>query len=125
MTFKPNGDPDAWIGVDLDGTLADDTPKPYDVFEIGPPISLMVERIKLWRKMGLQVKIVTARMTDPFHPTVLIRAAIQKWLIINIGEALPVVSGKDYHMIELWDDRAVQVEHNTGRVVGYSTRGLE
>lgn len=29
-----------------------------------------------------------------------------------------------YGMIELWDDRAVQVRANTGQPVGESTRGL-
>lgn len=41
-----------------------------------------------------------------------------------IGRELPVTATKDFAMIELWDDRAVQVRMNTGEVVGHSTRGL-
>lgn len=37
---------------------------------------------------------------------------------------LEVTSEKDWLMIELWDDRAVHVEPNTGRIIGASTRGM-
>jgi len=47
------------------------------------------------------------------------------WCEKHLGLALPVTCVKDMHMIELWDDRAVQVVTNTGMPVGASTRGLE
>lgn len=50
---------------------------------------------------------------------------IKAWCIEHLGEELPVTCFKDYGMLELWDDRAVQVEPNTGNPVGRSTRGLE
>ena len=34
-----------------------------------------------------------------------------------IGQELEVTHMKDYAMVELWDDRAVSVEKNTGRAV--------
>lgn len=50
--------------------------------------------------------------------------AIEKWCQMHIGGILPVTNVKDYAMVELWDDRAVQVIPNTGEPVGQSTRGL-
>ena len=48
-----------WIGVDLDGTLAK-----YGIWDgsIGEPIPLMVERVKIWIALGVEVKIFTARV---------------------------------------------------------------
>jgi hypothetical protein len=49
---------------------------------------------------------------------------IEEWCYFRIGHVLPITNIKDYAMIELWDDRAVQVVANTGEPVGSSTRGL-
>jgi len=51
--------------------------------------------------------------------------AIRAWCLQHIGAVLPITNVKDYGMIEIWDDRAVQVRPNTGEKVGNSTRGLE
>lgn len=40
---------DAWIGVDLDGTLAEYTSW-QGIEHIGPPIELMANRIREWAK---------------------------------------------------------------------------
>jgi len=104
-----------WIGVDLDGTLAT-----YDGWvsetHIGQPIMVMVNRVQAWRAQGYGVKIVTARVAsrDP-HELAVVRSAIERWCMEHIGEAIPTTCCKDYAMIELWDDRCVQVERNTGR----------
>lgn len=122
-----------WIGVDLDGTLAH-----YDgwkgIAHIGEPVPAMVERVKRWRKEGRAVKIFTARVdggevaiaaNGVAHQEVpLVRKYIEEWCLQHLGEVLPVTNVKDYGMIELWDDRAVQVIPNTGEPVGQSTRGL-
>ncbi len=103
----------SWIGVDFDGTLAR-----YDGWKgvgvIGEPIPLMVERVKKWIDEGKQVKIFTARVAkNEIHRNVE-RKAIEKWLE-NAGiKKLEVTSEKDHGMTELWDDRAVAVERNTG-----------
>ena len=47
-----------------------------------------------------------------------IEKAIADWCLEHIGQALPVTCIKDFEMIELWDDRAVAVETNTGKVLG-------
>ena len=108
---------DGWIGVDLDGTLAH-----HDGFQgmdhIGEPIPLMVNRVKEWLANGLEVKIMTARISEPTgtHNIPEIYELIQDWCVQHIGVSLPVTCRKDYRMVELWDDRAVRVIKNTGRV---------
>jgi len=102
----------SWIGVDLDRTLAF-----YDEFRgedhIGEPIAPMVERVKSWLAEGRDVRVLTARARSQISV-----AAIQEWCRQHVGQPLPVTSEKDYSMICLYDDRAVQVEPNTGALIG-------
>ncbi len=97
-----------WIGVDLDGTLA-----VYEGWkggsEIGDPVPLMLDRVKTWISEGKEVRIFTARASAPelIEP-------IESWCLRHLGKILPVTNVKDFSMIELWDDRAVRVEMNTG-----------
>jgi len=105
----------AWIGVDLDGTLAE-----YHgwrgVDHIGPPIPLMVDRVRKWIASDKEVKILTARV-GPQPPDVdvgHIRSVIEEWCEEHIGVRLTVTATKDFGMTELWDDRCVQVVPNTG-----------
>lgn len=117
-----------WIGVDLDGTLAEYTHW-MGPHHIGNPIPEMVERVKGWLAAGLDVRIFTARVShdgtlDRIAEAGTAQLAIQNWCQEQFGEVLPITNTKDYAMIELWDDRAVQVEANTGKPIGYSTRGL-
>lgn len=104
-----------WIGVDLDGTLAE-----YHGWQgpthIGAPIEPMVDRVKEWLAEGREVRIFTARVTRPVASEVVF--AIMRWCEEHIGRRLPVTNVKDYGMIELWDDRAITVEQNTGRAIG-------
>jgi hypothetical protein len=110
-----------WIGVDLDGTLAF-----YEGWkgpnEIGEPIPAMVDRVKGWIADGKDVRIFTARVSERQGAELsATRYAIQQWCQKNVGKVLPITCTKDYGMIELWDDRCVQVETNTGRVIGADT----
>lgn len=107
-----------WIGVDLDGTLAQ-----YDGWKdashIGPPIGPMRDRVLRWLKEGIEVRIFTARVHpgdngDRRNQAVDADVAIRGWCLEHIGIVLPVTCSKDTHMIELWDDRCVQVQPNTG-----------
>lgn len=99
-----------WIGVDLDGTLAE-----YGGWKgpnhIGPPIKPMVERVKEWLADGKEVKIFTARAWQADEETI---ELIEDWTEQHIGERLAVTCVKDYAMIELWDDRAIRVMANKG-----------
>ena len=118
-----------WIGVDLDGTLAEYT-EWKGPEHIGEPIEPMVKRVKQWLEEGYTVKIFTARIYWPdgdeqrFKEAEAAVHAIKKWALKHIGQELEVTNTKDFGMIELWDDRAVQVIANTGEPVGFSTRGL-
>lgn len=98
-----------WIGVDLDGTLAKDTGwKGAD--HIGEPIPAMVDRVKGWLADGKEVRILTARVSD--NPDA--ADPIKKWCKKHLGQELDVTCEKDPELEELWDDKAVGVEHNKG-----------
>jgi hypothetical protein len=120
---------EGWIGVDFDGTLAHyDKWVVWNVF--GKPILPMVHRVVRWIDEGRTVKIMTARVRPPgdllFSECIITGEkftnrqmidAIQDWTFAHIGHRLEVTCVKDVHMIELWDDRAVQVVPNTGRTL--------
>lgn len=115
-----------WIGVDLDGTAAF-----YEgwkgIEHIGDPIPAMRERILQWIEGGQPLKIFTARVYcgesgepegDRFRDAQLARRVIEKWCLKHFGVILPVTCTKDFSMIRLYDDRAVQVKLNTGEICG-------
>lgn len=94
--------------MDLDRTLAK-----YDGWDdgkIGPVILPMLARVKGALSQGVEIKIFTARACDPSSIPL-----IQDWLEKNGLPRLEVTNAKDFSMLELWDDRAVSVEPNTGR----------
>lgn len=118
-----------WIGVDLDGTLAY-----YDEWRgpehIGEPIPLMLARVKAWLGEGRDVRIFTARVDggtvalsmgnaagEDCRDVSVVEGFIRRWCQKHLGVELPVTCRKDYGMVELWDDRAVQVIPNTGRTI--------
>lgn len=112
-----------WIGVDFDATLAE-----YNGWNgggLGAPIPRMLARVKAWLADGRDVRIVTARVAetglrnqvggiDDATFAQAQRIAIQDWTELHLGARLPVTATKDFGMVELWDDRAVQVIPNTG-----------
>jgi hypothetical protein len=111
--------------VDLDGTLAHDPGVWQGRRMIGHPIPRMVERVRAWLKAGYEVRIMTARLTGDVAHDSDVEFYVGEWCEQHIGQKLPVTNKKDHNMIELWDDRAIQVEHNTGRRIGLqSVRGL-
>ena len=120
MRWHRNG----WIGVDLDGTLAH-----YDGWNggaIGEPVPAMVRRVEDWLATGREVRVFTARVAatgkrkasgevDSQEFADAQRLLIQDWTQRHFGARLPVTAVKDFQCVELWDDRAVRVERNTGR----------
>lgn len=102
--------PRSWIGVDLDGTLA-----LYSGWRgldhIGKPVPVMLARVRHWLDEGYTVKIFTARASLGDAGIV----PVKKWLAENGLPELEVTNQKDFAMVELWDDRAVQVVANTGK----------
>lgn len=134
-----------WIGFDLDGTLAH-YEKWVSASHIGPPVEPMLNLLKKYMSSGQQVRIFTARvyplvtvhrpedqtyheldtkiLADAFDSTeervqsaLDALTAIRSWCREHVGEELSVTCVKDFSMILLFDDRAVQVERNTGRVL--------
>lgn len=121
-----------WWGFDLDGTIAQ-----YDGWKvdgsIGAPVASMIRRMKSYLKKGRDVQIVTARVnpkgrTDYPEQFDIQRAIIDEFCMENLGQTIPVGYEKDLHMVALFDDRALQVIPNTGRLVqeelGKAVRGL-
>ncbi len=117
-----------WIAVDLDGTLAV-YESGHGIDSVGPPVPEMVERVKRWLDVGQEVRIFTARVaaqgrtnengvadTEAFAQQQ--REMIEAWCQEHIGQVLPVTATKDFQMLALYDDRCVQVERNTGRLLG-------
>lgn len=106
-----------WIGVDLDGTLAE-----YHGWQgpthVGPPVKSMRDRVRKWLNDGLDVRIFTARVsTIDLGERAAVEAAINHWCAEHLGALLPITCVKDYGMIALYDDRAVSVVQNTGELL--------
>lgn len=101
---------DHWIGVDLDGTLAQYAGWTADGYPIGDPIPAMWDRVYSWLKEGKVVKIFTARASEEHQIP-----KIKEWFKKHSLPDLEITNVKDYWMTELWDDRAHRVEWNTGR----------
>lgn len=115
--FKGDLEMASWIGVDLDGTLAH-----YEGWQgplhIGPPVPRMLARVKRWLSEGKEVRIFTARASSGGRISEeecrAVRLAIEEWCLEHVGQILPITNVKDYEMVSLWDDRAVQVVPNMG-----------
>lgn len=115
-----------WYAIDLDGTLAE-----YNghkgITVIGNPIPKMVKRVKKMINDGKDVRIFTARIGKKsleINPQIYkwqIIEAIQKWCEKYIGQILLITNEKDYGMVEIWDDRCVQVIPNTGERINQNS----
>jgi hypothetical protein len=110
-------DSKSWIGVDFDGTLAH-----YDRWRgpthLGKPIPKMVKLVQQMLAKGKTVKIFTSRVAEgEGRDPELSRRLIGDWTEKHVGQRLEVTNIKDPHMIECYDDRAIQVLTNTGRRV--------
>ena len=122
--FKPDTD---WVAVDFDGTLHYRLPG-AQLEELGPPVKKMVARVKKWLSEGKQVKLLTARVSDapkrelaPEDVPAYVahqRLILAEWCKEHIGQELPMTASKDVYMYQLWDDRAVAIEGNTGKILG-------
>ena len=103
--IDPRTQGDGWIGVDFDGTLSH-----YDHYRgedhVGAPIDPMVKKVRQWLRDGKEVRLFTARKPSP---------ALRRWMKEHLGEVLQITNVKDHQMQALFDDRAVNVERNTGK----------
>lgn len=111
-----------WVGFDLDGTLAKyDTWRGWDY--VGEPIPAMVKIVKDLMAKGITCKVLTARASKVSLAKNNIQFSqlekvIQDWTEKHIGIRMEVVSEKDYLLVSFYDDKCVQVEMNTGSVIG-------
>jgi hypothetical protein len=104
----------AWIGVDLDATLA--VWHGWSV-SIGEPIPEMVLKVKAALAAGQKIKIFTARVCRNVQSEEQREFQVQlikAWCLKHIGQELEVTNEKDFYMEDLWDDRARQVYPNKG-----------
>jgi hypothetical protein len=115
-----------WIGVDLDGTLSEHywpTKGDFHPLIIGDPIMPMIRLVKTLLEQGHTVKVFTARVgvrgSSPNNVGVKlaeIKRVIYEWTLEHIGTGLEATCSKDYNMVMLYDDRALNVAHNKGVV---------
>ncbi len=140
--------PSGWIGVDFDGTLAQyggwvnaehcGEPIPAMVERViawrakGMEVRIFTARIWPLNRVFMPDDALPPRqarwplnlqedgkyVTGREHAASLAVEALRQWCRQHIGGVLPITNVKDYGMIELWDDRAVQVRPNTGERVG-------
>jgi len=103
-----------WIGVDLDGTLAEYTE--WDGDKIGKAVPKMLERVKKWIDEGKEVRIMTARASLDYSTKEDIKL-IEDWLEENGIGGLKITNEKDPQMLLLYDDRCIQIKQNTGERV--------
>jgi hypothetical protein len=86
----------------------------------------MLDRVREWCAEGKEVRIFTARgaflfdvcrRTGVTFTREMVASNIQDWLERHGLPRLKVTNRKDFRMVELWDDRAIQVIPNTGRTI--------
>ena len=133
-----------WYGFDLDGTLAvyDGW---HGIDHIGAPVAKTVRLMKRMHEDGLRVKILTARVSPRTNPETMAnpylenhwciespddmpwalnpkvwtaREFVQDWCWRVLGFVPEITHEKDHLMLNLFDDRVVQVEPNTGWILG-------
>lgn len=118
------------VCVDFDGTLAteywENDAGGYDPGKVGWPVLAMVERVRRWLARGDDVFVLTARV-NPSHGAEVeaSKAAIEGFCLEQFGRVLEVTCMKDSKMDWLYDDKAVGVEKNTGRILGITEEDLE
>jgi hypothetical protein len=105
-----------WIGFDLDGTLAQ-----YGGWKgpgfVGEPIWPMIAIARQVMNEGYENKIFTARACSKNPDREMEISAIKNWCLNFLGMTPEVTAEKDYEMLALFDDRALSVEFNSGRVL--------
>lgn len=102
-----------WIGVQLDGCLAQSAGGELRADVIGLPVAEMVLRVRGWLRQRQDVRIVTPRAS--MGP--LSRHHVEEWARRHLGRTLRVTDQVDASMAQLWAANVVAVHANTGRTV--------
>jgi len=93
-------------GVDFDGTLARDDIRSVD--GLPAPVMPMVEMVRKWLAVGDDVVIFTARGWQK---------EVEDFCVRYFGKKLVVTNIKMRGMNAWYDDRAIAVEPNTGKIL--------
>ena len=101
---------EGWIGCDFDGTLVKYSG--WNHGDVGEPVEAMCKIIRKYIEAGAEVRIVTARAAVPENLNV-----VEDWTEEHLGKRLQVTDRKDFAMTLLFDDRAVSVKRNEGRLM--------
>lgn len=106
------------IAVDWDGVMVE-----YHGYEgpavFGPSIQPMVDNVKSWLAEGHEVIVHTSRVSLEHNIDSVMKSsgAIRKRLQeMGLPATLKITANKYTRISEFWDDRAVEMEKNTGRV---------
>ena len=75
---------------------------------------------KLLHWLGKKIKILTARVAprDGENDIAKAKEYVEEWCRKHLGFVPEVTYVKDASMVALFDDRAVSVEQNTGKILG-------
>jgi hypothetical protein len=118
VIFEPGGEATLvaghhWVGFDLDGTLSrTDNPGHFaPPYPLGEPVPHMLQTARSLLDAGVTVKIFTARACEPEMVPV-----VQAWTEKHGLGKLEVTNQKDYNLIRFYDDRAIQIIPNEGKV---------
>ena len=90
-------------GVDFDGTLVKENSS-----KINEPVMPMVERVRKWLEEGEDVIIFTARGYQ---------RTVEDFCVKYFGRPLQITNVKMRGQAEWYDDRAIAVERDTGRIL--------
>ncbi len=101
------------VAIDLDGTIAEYQPGYAKRKHIGEPIKPIMDLAKKLDERGQEVIIFTARVHDKSHVP-----SIKAWLKKHGLGHLKITNIKTPDIAMIIDDRAVQVERNTGKMLG-------
>ncbi len=106
-----------WVGFDLDGTLAIDTPGTWP--QIGDPIPAMCDRLRWLNDKGIPCRIITARVSAAVYPDKVVAemARIDAWCLAVFGCTFQLTPEKDQRMMFMFDDRAIHVPRNSGEIL--------
>ena len=69
----------------------------------------MVRLVRKYIHDGYDVRLFTARKPHP---------ALRRWMQEHLGKVLPITNTKDPGLIAFYDDKAINVKHNTGELSG-------
>jgi hypothetical protein len=103
--------------TDFHQTLAQydhETQHPED-FDNMAPVEKMVNRVKTWLANGEKVTIFSAAANPTNDWDGRIARGMGDWSEKHIGVRLPVTGIKEESFDDMWDDKAVALEPNTGK----------